>query len=118
MLDRRQCLQSLAAFTSLAAAGSAAETAAPSASSSRILIFSKPLQHLGFKEAADWLVRWDVGGLETTVRRDGWIDTSMAAEKLPELFDIMSAAKRTGMIVTSDVNEADHPDVDRVLKVA
>ena len=118
MLDRRQCLQSLAAITSLAATGSTAERTKPSESSSRIWIFSKPIQELSFKEAADWLERWDVGGLEATVRRDGWIDPSDAAAKLPELMEKLAEVNRTGMIVTSDVNDAESPDVGRVLKVA
>ncbi len=118
MIDRRQCLQSLAAISTLAVTGSVADAAKPSSSSSRIWIFSKPLQHLSFKEAADWLVTWDVGGLETTVRRDGWIDPSDAAVKLPELMDVVSAVNRSGMIITSDVNDAGDPDVARVLQVA
>ncbi len=118
MINRRHCLQSLAAISTLAAAGSAANAAKPSASSSRIWIFSKPIQHLSFKEAADWLVRWDVGGLEATVRRDGWIEPVDAATKLPELMDTLSSVDRTGMIITSDVNDAEHTDVERVLKVA
>jgi hypothetical protein len=84
MIDRRQCLQSLAALSSLAVAGSAAEDVKPSSSSSRIWIFSKPLQHLSFRELMDWV----------------------------------SKVQRSGMIITSDVNAADHPDVERVLQVA
>jgi len=118
MLNRRQCLQSLAAISTLAVAGSAAGGSKPSVSSSRIWIFSKPIQHLTFKDAADWLVRWDVGGLEATVRRDGWIDPSDAAAKLPELMDVVSAVDRSGMIITSDVNDAEHADIERVLKIA
>jgi sugar phosphate isomerase/epimerase len=73
---------------------------------------------LSFKEAAEWLAKWDVGGLETTVRKDGWINPSDAATKLPELVEQVTAVHRAGMIITSDVNVADHPDVERVLKVA
>lgn len=118
MLDRRQCLQSLAAMTTLAATGLAADNEKPSASSSRIWIFTKPIQHLSFKDAADWLVRWDVGGLEATVRDKGWIVPREAKEKLPQLMEAVTAVNRAGMIITSDVNEADHEDVERVLRVA
>ena len=52
------------------------------------------------------------------MRRDGWIDPSEAAVKLPELIDAVSSVNRKGMIITSDVNDADHPDVTRVLEHA
>lgn len=117
MIDRRQHLKSLAVLAAMATTSSSA--APPKTStSSRIWIFTKPLQQLSFKEVADWLERWDVGGLEATVRRDGWIDPNDAAQKLPELMETLRAVNRSGMIITSDVNAADDPDVERVLKIA
>lgn len=117
MIDRRKCLQSLAAVTAMVATGGAKENAERSASD-RIWIFTKPLQHLSYQEVADWLVRWDVGGLEATVRKDGWIESDQAAVELPKLMDALSAVKRTGMILCSDVNSADQAEVEQVLSVA
>jgi hypothetical protein len=118
MLDRRTCLQALAAAASLAATGGTIAASQPSPASARIWIFTKPVEQLSFKEVADWLVQWDVGGLEATVRRDGWIDPADAPARLPQLMETLAAIGRAGMIVTTDVNRADQPDVERVLKTA
>ena len=122
MLSRRRCLQTLAVAASLAAARSATADEKPSDESSpgasRIWIFTKPIEQLTFKEVAEWLIRWDVGGLEATARRGGWIEPADAPSKLPQLVEALQSVDRTGLIVTTDVNRADQPDVDLVLKSA
>ena len=118
MLDRRRCLQALAAAASLMTTRRSAAAGKPSPTNPRIWIFTKPIEQLSFKEVADWLVRWDVGGLEATVRRDGWIEPVDAPTRLPQLMETLKAVDRAGMIVTTDVNRADQPDVDRVLHTA
>jgi sugar phosphate isomerase/epimerase len=117
VFDRRKCLQALAATAALTAARTNA-VADESPAAKRIWIFTKPIEQLSFKQVADWLVRWDVGGLEATVRRDGWIEPADAPRRLPELVESLQAVDRSGLIVTTDVNSAKQPDVQSVLETA
>jgi sugar phosphate isomerase/epimerase len=107
---------------SLAAAGVLATVARSSLAADSpqrlIYVFTKPLQHLSFSQAADYLQAWDVGGVEATVRSGGWIEPMNAPDQLPALVDELRRVDRQGMILTSDINQADHPDVARVLEVA
>ncbi len=118
MINRRACLQTLAATTVSAAACRFVSAKSPDAIASRIWIFTKPIQELSFTQAADWLEKWDVGGVEATVRSGGWIDPQDAGQKLPRMMDALARVNRAGVILSSDVNAADSPDIDRVLRVA
>ncbi len=117
MLNRRECLAA-AVTTSAALLVNRAALAIADQPKSRVHVFTKPIQELSIAEMASSLEKWEAGGLEATVRSKGWIDPADAAAKLPEVMDALRKINRHGMILCSDINQADHKDVQRVLEPA
>lgn len=116
-MNRRE---SMAALTAIGIASSTGLSRALAGNESfkRIHVFTKPIQSLSFTEVAALMEKWDVGGLEATVRAGGWIEPSNAAEQLPKLMDALRKSGRDGMILTSDINKASDIDIKRVLEPA
>ncbi len=83
-----------------------------------VLIFVKPLQELSFADLANRLREWKVGGIEATVREGGWIASQDAGESLPRLMDELQRVGRSTVIMASDINSVDDPDVKLVLQPA
>lgn len=64
------------------------------------------------------LAKWPVHGIELTLRNGGWIDPSQTQEKLPPLMDLLHQVDRSTVILATDIQQADHRDVQRVLEPA
>jgi sugar phosphate isomerase/epimerase len=116
MFNRRRYLATLIAGSAMLSKNSL--LAAPSKQNSRIHIFTKPTQSLSFDETASWLEKWNVGGVEATIRKGGWFEPEDASEKLPAMMEALQRVDRASVILASDVNNVDHPDVKRVLEPA
>lgn len=84
----------------------------------QIYVFTKPLQELDMQQLAELLATWPVVGIEATIRKGGQIESKDAKEKLPRLYEALLARQRHQMILATDIDSADHPDVDAVLKTA
>ena len=84
----------------------------------KICVFTKPLQELDFQQLAELLSKWPVAGVEATVRQGGQIDSSKAPEQLPRLFEALQARDRHYMILATDINSVESPEVESVLKTA
>jgi sugar phosphate isomerase/epimerase len=118
LIHRRDYLRTLAAGA-LLTSNAGATLAAPSpAKSKQILIFVKPIQELSFADVAQWLEKWDVGGIEATVRKGGWIESNGVSEKLPQLMDALRKVDRAEVIMASDVNRVEDSDIKAVLEPA
>ncbi len=83
-----------------------------------ICVFVKPLQELTFASLADQLAKWPVHGAEVTVRKGGWIEPKDAREQLPRLMDELQRVDRSTVILATDIQSADHPDIKLVLEPA
>ncbi len=116
MLNRREYLAVTA--VGLSTLMSKAQAAPADKVGRRIYVFTKPIQQLSFAETASYLAKWDVGGVEATVRSGGWFEPNEAEEKLPKMMEELRKVERAGVILTNDVNHADHQDVRRVLEPA
>ncbi len=117
MFNRREYLAA-AASTGALLLSNRSDAAIADQPKSRIHVFTKPIQELSIAQMASALETWGAGGLEATVRSKGWIDPAEATSKLPELMEALRKINRHGMILCSDINQADHQDVKRVLEPA
>jgi len=83
-----------------------------------ICVFAKPLQQLSFDELALQLAKWDIAGVEATVRRGGQVDPAQAKTELSKLYDSLAKVDRNFVIMATDINSADSPHVEDVLETA
>lgn len=82
----------------------------------RVAIFSKHLQFLQGEQLADAAAEVGFDGIDLTVRKGGHVDPARAAEDLPPL---VSVIRRNGLdvpMITTDIIDADTPNVRTVLK--
>lgn len=117
-LNRRRCLQWGAALGASIAVKQCVTAEENGSLAKNILVFVKPIQDLTFSEVADWLTKWDVGGVEATIRDGGWIERKDVSEKLPRLMDALRKVDRSKVILASDIHSDSDPDVDQVLHPA
>jgi sugar phosphate isomerase/epimerase len=80
--------------------------------------FEKPLQFLSYDELAELMAELGFNGIEATVRDKGHVLPARVEEDLPRLVE---ALKKRGLeitILTSDINSADSPHAEKVLRTA
>jgi sugar phosphate isomerase/epimerase len=83
-----------------------------------ICVFAKPLQELSFDDMATLLAKWNVAGIEATVRRGGQVEPERVASDLPKLYDTLAKVDRQYIIMASDINSVQSPHAEKVLETA
>jgi sugar phosphate isomerase/epimerase len=125
MISQEEKLVSRRAFLSAATLGIgalAALGADPTGTSGRsrlkVIGFIKPFQKLPFEEIADVsrTAGWD--GVECPVRKGGTIEPEAAEEKLPGFVETMRKHQLEVPVIATDVEDAQNPVSQRVLKAA
>ncbi len=81
-------------------------------------VFSKPLQHLGFKELAAEVSRMGFSGIEAPVRPGGHIEPERVPEELPLLIDALRERGLAMTVLTSEINRADQDHARTTLETA
>ena len=112
LLSRRRFIRSALGAASVAPAVrlSAARPSPP------IIAFSKPFQHLGHEDCADFVadVGWD--GIECPVRPKGQVEPERAADELPALVEALKRRGKAVLIGTTNITSVDTPHAERVLR--
>ena len=121
--QRRDFLRTVAALGAAASSKSllpAAEVAATTHQSSPIgfCAFEKFLQALSHEQLADSLAALGFSGVEVTARSGGRIAPEHAEEQLPKLIDVLRERDLEVTILTTEVNRADNPTNEKLLKTA
>ncbi len=83
-----------------------------------VMTFAKHLQWLAFDELAVFLEENDLDGIEATVRKGGQVEPENVERDLPRLVEALEKRGRTVVMITTDVNDADNPLSQRVIKTA
>ena len=83
-----------------------------------VCVFAKPLQELSFDDLATQLAKWNVAGIEATVRRGGQVEPERVASDLPKLYDALAKVDRQFIIMASDINSVQSPHAEKVLETA
>lgn len=97
----------------------AEDTAARGSSAGRkICAFIKFLQTLDYGALADTIAELGFDGVEATVRANGIIPPERVEEQLPKLVEALAKRNLEITVMTTDVNRADHPLTERVLRTA
>ncbi len=80
--------------------------------------FEKPLQFLSYDEMAETIAAAGFNGIEATVRKGGHVLPEKVDEDLPRMVDTLKKRGLDLTILTSDINSAEQPLTEKVLKAA
>ena len=121
--QRREFLKAVATFSAVACSQSllpATEVAAatPPSSPTEFCAFEKFLQDLSHEQLADSLSTLGFDGVEVTARGGGRIVPERAEEQLPKLVEVLRERDLDVTILTTEVNQADNPTNEKLLKTA
>lgn len=83
-----------------------------------ICAFVKFIQQLSHEELARTVADLGFDGIEATVRRNGQISPERVEEELPKLADALGRQGLAVNVMTTDVNRADDPLSEKVLRTA
>jgi sugar phosphate isomerase/epimerase len=84
----------------------------------RICAFEKPLQFLSYSELADTMAMLGFSGIEATVRAGGHVLPKNVEDDLPRLHDALQNRGLEITIMATDINAADQPQAELVLRTA
>ena len=101
-----------------ASAGLASNVRASDQRFGPVMTFAKHLQWLAFDELAVFLEENDLDGIEATVRKGGQVEPKNVERDLPRLVEALEKRGRRVVMITTDVNDADNPLSQRVIKTA
>lgn len=87
-------------------------------SSPKICAFVKFLQSLSHKQLAAEIKRMGFDGIEATVRKGGQVEPARAEQELPALVAELKEKELEISVMASDINRADDPLSERVLRTA
>ncbi|OYP30353.1 sugar phosphate isomerase/epimerase family protein [Rhodopirellula sp. MGV] len=116
-IDRRRFLALAGTITASASVQMAANAATPLASNP-IAVFTKPFNSLSFDQLAESMAELGVDGIEAPIRSGGHIDPINVVEQLPRLVEALAKCNLKVTILTSDINDADDPATERVIRTA
>ena len=121
--QRREFLKAVATFSAVSCSQSllpATEVAAatPPSSPTEFCAFEKFLQDLSHEQLADSLSTLGFDGVEVTARGGGRIVPERAEEQLPKLVEVLRERDLDVTILTTEVNQADNPTNEKLLKTA
>ncbi len=83
-----------------------------------VMAFAKHLQWLAFDEVAVFLEENDLDGIEATVRKGGQVEPENVERDLPRLVEALGKRGRRVVMITTDVNDAENPLSQQVIKTA
>jgi sugar phosphate isomerase/epimerase len=84
----------------------------------QICAFIKFIQSLSYDQLADEMAEIGFDGIEATVRRGGYIAPDRAVDELPKLVEALAKRDLKVTMITTDVNRADDPGTEPVLRTA
>ena len=123
-LSRRRFL-SMAAVVAASPSLSTAKTTTPFALSgekgerpTKICIFSKHLQWLGYRDMAQTAAEIGFDGLDLTVRRGGHISPERVQEDLPKAIQAVKAAELDVPMITTSITDPDDALTESILATA
>lgn len=122
MVSRRQFMQ-LSSAAALAAAWSPSAVSeqaaeAPQPFQGVLCLFSKPVPQLSWQELAARVKSAGFGGVDLTVRTDGHVMPSRAAEDLPKAVAAIRAEGLEVPMITTELVSGDHPTAAPILSTA
>lgn len=120
-LSRRRFLGQLAAAAAAAAASgtaSALHAEQQKPEPFRFAAFVKFIQQLNYRQMAETVAELGFDGIEATVRNGGCVLPERVEDDLPKLVEELKQVGLKIDVMTSNVNRADHPLTERVLKTA
>lgn len=83
-----------------------------------VSLFSKHLHHLNCNDLAMMAAELGFDGIDLTVRRGGHVEPERVEEELPKAVRTIKKAGLKVDIITTDINVADDPCTERVLRTA
>jgi len=95
-----------------------AAVATPQSSPTKYCAFEKFLQDLSHEQLADSLAALGFNGVEVTARSGGRIAPERAEEQLPQVASALRERDLDITILTTEVNRADNPTNEKLLKTA
>lgn len=118
--DRRKFLAASSSTLAAACLSSATSARGDDAPSSRypVCVFTKPFNSLSFEKLAASVAELGFDGIEAPIRKNGHIEATDVKQKLPQLVDALGKEGLTITVMTSDINDADHADTNKILSVA
>jgi sugar phosphate isomerase/epimerase len=118
ILPRRDFLRGCAALGASFAVGLPAPAAQRTGGRNHICAFIKFIQSLSYDQLADAMAEIGFDGIEATVRRGGYIPPDRAVDELPKLVEALAQHNLKVTMMTTDVNRADEPNTEPVLRTA
>lgn len=115
-MNRRSFL-SIATASAIASISSRSSDAA-SRKTNSICLFTKPFNSLSFDELANQVAKLGFDGIEAPIRPGGHIEPEQVDEQLPKLVEALEKRNLKISIMTSDINDIEHPLTERVLRTA
>jgi sugar phosphate isomerase/epimerase len=121
--SRRQFLASisgsLAALSMTTWRGTmAADTNVSEEIPNKISVFTKPFNSLSFDELADRIAELGFSGIEAPIRSGGHVEPEQVEDQLPKLHEALQNRGLEITVMTTDINDPDHPLTKRVLRTA
>ena len=89
-----------------------------SRSNPEIALFTKPFQHLSYKDFSNVIAEIGASGVELPLRPKGHIEPQAVEEELPKMVDELKKNELKVSILASGINSVDSPNAEKILKVA
>ncbi|MCA9140207.1 MAG: sugar phosphate isomerase/epimerase [Planctomycetales bacterium] len=116
--DRRRFLAASAAAIAASSVPCLSGQEIDSDTQNTICVFTKPFNSLSFDELAEKISQIGYDGIEAPIRRGGHIEPDKVADELPKLVEALAKRNLQITVMTSDINDADDPLTERVLRTA
>jgi len=84
----------------------------------KVAAFIKFIQSLTYDQMAETIAELGFDGIEATVRKNGYIQPEQAEDELPKLVEALRKHQLEITVMASDVNRADDPVSEKVLRTA
>ncbi len=118
-LTRRQAMLAAASALMVPTLGTAhAVGKKPRSRKYPICVFTKPFNSLSFDQLAEGVAELGFDGIEAPIRKGGHIEPGEVPDQLPQLVEALKKRNLEITVLTSDINDPDHPVTESVLKTA